>query len=216
MNTCLSDMNPGQALLPNPGVELWFARHVIVNPVKTWKQSAGSRAADVAFRAIAADDRLLFTTDGKTALAMAEQAEGISVSLKEMGPSLSEVLHAVCDIVLRHVDDWKAAERKFAQGIGGDGLAVAPLPAKSPADWSASSEVEALLKHPDHRCPQFSNSAGKAVTDIVLGMGSGGMAELSHAVANKLSVVSARFVARNLRQATFKGTLSREECLTVV
>lgn len=209
-------MNPVQIPVRSPEVELWFARHVIVNPLKAWKQSAGSRAADVAFRAIAADERLLFTTDGKTALAMAEQAEGIAVSLKEMGPSLSAVLHTVCDIVLLHVDEWKAAEKKFSQNVGRNDLTVKPMPARSVANWSTSSEVKALLKHPDHRCPQFSNAAGNTVASIVLGMGPSGLARLGDGASNKLSVISARFVARSFRHTTFKGALSKKDCLAVL
>ena len=147
---------------------------------------------------------------------MAEQAEGIAISLKEMGSSLSEVLHSVCDIVLLHVGEWKAAEKKFAQSVGCDDLMVAPMPSKSLSDWSTSNEVKALLKHPERRCPQFSNSAGKAVASIVTGMGATGLAALGDSTSSKLSVVSARFVGRSLRNSTFKGALSKNDCSAVL
>ena len=207
---------PTQAPVRSPGVELWFARHAIVSPLKTWKQSTGGRSADVAFRAVAADERLLFTIDGKAALAMAEQAEGIATSLKEMGSSLSDVLHSVCDIVLLHVGNFKAAEKKFSQDLGRPGRTVGAMPAKSLGDRSTSREVKALLEYPDLRCPQFSNAAGRTVASIVSEMGAGALANLDHAMGNKLAVTCARFVARSLRRITFKGALSRTECLAAL
>ena len=209
-------VSPAQAPLRSPEVELWFARHAIVDPLKAWKQSAGSRAADLAFRAVAADGRLLFRADGKTALAMAEQAEGIAYSLKGIGFVLGAALPSVCDLALLHVEEWKAAERKFSEGTCLGDPAAKPASAGLLGDRSTPGEVEALLKHPERRCPQFSNPAGKAVAQIVLRMGPTGLAELPQAAGNKLSAVSARFVARSLRHGTFEGALSRQECLALL
>ena len=133
-----------------------------------------------------------------------------------MGSSLSEVLSSVCDIVLLHVNDWRTAEKKFTQNVGYDAQAVKSMPARSPGDWSTSGEIKALLQHPDLRYPQFSNVAGRTVASFISELGSGELAQLDHAVGNKLTVICARFVARSLRRATFDGALKRIECLAAL
>lgn len=167
----------------------------------------------MAFRAIAADQRLLFTTAGATAQALADQAEKIARTLKEMSASSGVVLDSICDIVLQHIEDWRVADKKFSDPFTVTDPESTPAKATLLVKATVSSEVKALIDQPERRCPQFSNPAGKTITSIISEMGAVGLAGLNHSISNNMSVITARFVARCTRSKISKDALSREDCL---
>jgi hypothetical protein len=187
----------------------WLSRHGLPDAYTRWKGADVTRASDLAFVAIASDERILMRLSPSIANNLASQAEEVACNIPS-SKEVSQLSVVAARVVAARIQEWRrhiASGAKRAPNDTRDKLAEEKQKTADPL-----ALPQDVLRQAQEDFPNARLSAASTLMDTALRMGARGLLQLGDPMDAVLALGASRAAARRVRGHKRSMDLPLDRC----